>query len=220
MYHNAKLTFLSTPCHHFQHNNHQNPTKWTSRRHNCSLIPDKEERTTFISIQIGKTFLPLSSHSVQYGVTTAPYMNARRKESPPTPSILRRKNRRSPYEIARDRTRRTTYRDQARLPLIASWNGVILAESSEYEFIDGRFFFPHSSVNWKHLEENSARRYINPIGQGYFYDIVLRGPGENAKEITRNRCAVLSLQDVKRHWGVLLGFTYFWKGVKLSSKVS
>lgn len=188
-------------------------------------MPRKEELTTFIPKHIRKTPLPFSHNSVQYGVGTFPSMNARQKESPPTPSIPggKRKNRRTPHEISRDRTKRTkrtSYREQVRPLLVASWNNIIIAQSSEYEFIDGRFLFPYSSVNWEYLEENKARRYINPMGQGYFYDIVQRGPGENAKEIARNKCAVLSLQDVKRHWKVLSGYTYFWKGVKLSSKVS
>lgn len=127
---------------------------------------------------------------------------------------------------------------------MAVWNGVILAESTEYEvrdvisgngnmpafcdeiltrilhgngqFLDGRFFFPPDSVRWELLKGNGKTRYLNPIGISNFYDIEL----PRGKRTLRNRCAVLRFGDLRKPWNVMKGFCSFWKGVKVRAKAA
>ncbi|MFC2018509.1 DUF427 domain-containing protein [Chloroflexota bacterium] len=43
----------------------------------------------------------------------------------------------------------------------AIWNGEILAESNDYETVEGNIYFPPSSVKWQYLKEGD-RQYTCP----------------------------------------------------------
>ena len=95
--------------------------------------------------------------------------------------------------------------------LRATLLGVVLAESLEYLFMDGRFYFPPGSVNDEFLQSSGEKRMFNPIGKATMYDVVI------PKRI-RLRKAAWRFEDVRRGdggaWMRLTGHTAFWKGVR------
>eukprot|EP00166_Cyanidium_caldarium_P000674 ctg_126.g82 len=95
--------------------------------------------------------------------------------------------------------------------LRATLLGVVLAESLEYLFMDGRFYFPPGSVNDEYLQSSGEKRMFNPIGKATMYDVVI------PKRI-RLRKAAWRFEDVRRGdggaWMRLTGHTAFWKGVR------
>ncbi len=57
----------------------------------------------------------------------------------------------------------------------ATWNGTLLAESDEYEMVEGNVYFPHDSVKWEHFSEGD-RQYTCPWkGKSAYYNIEANG---------------------------------------------
>ncbi len=57
----------------------------------------------------------------------------------------------------------------------ATWNGVLLAESDQYEMVEGNVYFPHDSVKWEYLSPGD-RQYTCPWkGKAAYYDITAGG---------------------------------------------
>lgn len=90
------------------------------------------------------------------------------------------------------------------------------------QFLDGRFYFPSWSMRWGMLEDTGRRKYINPFGRAYVYDVVLRSQAAKRRGhvILRNRGAVVTLREMKRGWEPMQDYSYFWKGVKVCAKPS
>lgn len=102
-----------------------------------------------------------------------------------------------------------------RRPLVALWSGAVLAESRDYEFLDGRFYFPGCDVRWEFLRENGRTRFQNPVGLTRFYDVEV----EQGKRKLRNRCAGVRFdEELRRPWEGMRGFVCFWKGVAVVAK--
>lgn len=122
--------------------------------------------------------------------------------------------RKTGVDIMRERDSRAR-QPQTRRALVATWGGVVLAESAEYEFLDGRFYFPGGHVRWESLRENGRTRFHNPVGLVRLYDVEVRKGGRTI----RNRSALARFDDeLKRPWEVMKGYAYFWKGVKVFAK--
>lgn len=57
----------------------------------------------------------------------------------------------------------------------AVWNDETLAESGEYEFVEGNVYFPSASVKGEYLKEGD-RQYTCPWkGKARYYDVVVKG---------------------------------------------
>ncbi len=57
----------------------------------------------------------------------------------------------------------------------AIWNEVVLAESDQYEVVEGNIYFPPESVKWDYLSEGN-RQYTCPWkGEARYYDITIDG---------------------------------------------
>lgn len=94
----------------------------------------------------------------------------------------------------------------------ATWNGVVLAESSDTVIVEGNHYFPAESVNMAYFREASLHTTCPWKGLASYYDVVVDGnvnkeaawyypaPKDAAKHIT-NRVA-------------------FWRGVKVESGVT
>lgn len=130
------------------------------------------------------------------------------------PPSKKRARRRTDEDIRRGRETRGRQAVQRRA-LVAVWNGAILAESRDYEFMDGRFWFPAGDVRWELLRESGATRHHNPVGLTRLYDVEVR----RGRRVARNRRAAARFDDtVKKPWETLRGFTFFWKGVDVRAK--
>lgn len=75
------------------------------------------------------------------------------------------------------------------------------------QYVEGRFYFPESSVRWEYFAESGHQAMHNPVGSATYYDIVV--PGVRP----RNRRAAWCYRNLKRQWRIMEGRTTFWKGV-------
>eukprot|EP00171_Calliarthron_tuberculosum_P011143 IDg11143t1 len=90
----------------------------------------------------------------------------------------------------------------------ATWNGRVLARSSEYVYLEGRFYFPRDSVDWGLFTEAGVQGHRNPYGRIDFYDVRV--------DKHLNRKAAWRFDDLRKPYTRLSGFTAFWKGVEIS----
>lgn len=58
---------------------------------------------------------------------------------------------------------------------IASWNGVVLAESDDTILVEGNHYFPRDSVNDEYLEESDTHTRCFWKGLASYYDVVVDG---------------------------------------------
>lgn len=100
--------------------------------------------------------------------------------------------------------------------VVATWAGVELARSSKCEFLDGRFFFPESSVRWEYLSPTDVEKTHNPIGKAVYYDIRAPANGGAGKPCV-NRHAAFCYRDLRKQWRIMEGRTAFWKGVAVTA---
>ena len=57
----------------------------------------------------------------------------------------------------------------------ATWNGEVLAESDQYEVVEGNIYFPPESVKWEYFKEGD-RQYTCPWkGKSLYHDITVKG---------------------------------------------
>lgn len=89
----------------------------------------------------------------------------------------------------------------------ATWNGAVLAQSDEYEIVEGNVYFPADKVNGEYFQPSDTHTICPWKGTASYYDVVVDGqvnkdaawyypaPKEAAKEIT--------------------GHVAFWRGVKV-----
>ena len=80
----------------------------------------------------------------------------------------------------------------------AIWKGVVLAESDQYEMVEGNVYFPPQSVKWEYFREGDMKYTCPWKGKAAYYDIVVKGevnknvawsypePKKAAKHITRH----------------------------------
>ncbi len=55
----------------------------------------------------------------------------------------------------------------------AVWNGQTLAESADYQVVEGNIYFPPQSVEWEYFQE-SDKQYTCPWkGKARYYNIVV-----------------------------------------------
>ena len=57
----------------------------------------------------------------------------------------------------------------------ATWNGVVVAESDQYEMVEGNVYFPPESVKWEYFKAG-GRQYTCPWkGKAAYHDIDVAG---------------------------------------------
>lgn len=71
-------------------------------------------------------------------------------------------------------------------------------------------------MRWEHLVKTEKTKFHNPIGIMYAYDIVIYK--HNGDVLRKNRAAVQKFQDLKKCNRPWEGYTFFWKGVRISMK--
>ena len=55
----------------------------------------------------------------------------------------------------------------------ATWNNQVLAESDDYQLVEGNIYFPPASVKWEYLK-NGNKQYTCPWkGETAYHDIVV-----------------------------------------------
>jgi uncharacterized protein (DUF427 family) len=92
----------------------------------------------------------------------------------------------------------------------AVWNGVVLADSSEFIMVENNFYFPPESVRFDLLQEHTGYHTECPWkGTASYYNVVVDGQ-------TRADGA-WSYLDPKERARNITGYVAFWKGVRIEA---
>lgn len=87
----------------------------------------------------------------------------------------------------------------------ATWEGTVLAESSDGEVVEGNYYFPASSLNMQYFEAASKTTVCPWKGTASYYDIVVDGK--------RNPGAAWYYPEPKSAAQQIKGYVAFWRGV-------
>lgn len=89
----------------------------------------------------------------------------------------------------------------------ALWNGVVLAESSKFEVVEGNIYFPEDTVRKEYLKDSSTHTTCPWKGIASYYTIVVNG-----KE---NKDGAWYYPTPKPAAKNITGHIAFWKGVQV-----
>ena len=91
----------------------------------------------------------------------------------------------------------------------ATWNGVVLAESTDTVIVEGNHYFPASSLNKDYFTESAATSSCPWKGSANYYDVVVNG------EV--NRGAAWIYHEPKPAAADIKDRVAFWRGVRVEA---
>jgi uncharacterized protein (DUF427 family) len=91
----------------------------------------------------------------------------------------------------------------------ASWNGVIIAESTDTVVVDGNHYFPRAALDDRYLKPSGTHSVCGWKGEASYYSLVVDG-----KE---NPDAVWYYPAPKAAASEIAGRVAFWRGVKVEA---
>ncbi len=89
----------------------------------------------------------------------------------------------------------------------ALWNGVVLAESSTYELVEGNVYFPGASVNREYLRESDTHTVCPWKGTASYFSVEVNGQ--------LNKDAAWYYPAPKPAAANIKDHVAFWRGVKV-----
>ena len=87
----------------------------------------------------------------------------------------------------------------------ATWNGTVLAESDDFEVVEGNVYFPPGSLKQEHFESSSHTSVCGWKGTASYYHLVVDGK--------RNENAAWFYPTPKSAAKKITDHVAFWKGV-------
>ncbi len=93
------------------------------------------------------------------------------------------------------------------MPIQATWNGVVLAESDQTRIVEGNHYFPPETIYKEFFHENSKHTTCPWKGEASYYDLVVDGqtnPG-GAWYYPNAKLAAKPIEN----------YVAFWQGVKV-----
>lgn len=90
----------------------------------------------------------------------------------------------------------------------ASWNGVTIAESEQYEVVEGNVYFPRSALREQYFAPSATTTVCGWKGTANYYDVVVDGQ--------RNRDAAWYYAEPKDAAKQIRGHVAFWRGVTVT----
>tara|TARA_S200000501_G_scaffold354330_1_gene374914 strand:- start:202 stop:492 length:291 start_codon:yes stop_codon:yes gene_type:complete len=91
----------------------------------------------------------------------------------------------------------------------AIWKDQLLAQSENYEIVDGNKYFPPSSLNMKFFRPSQTKSTCPWKGVANYYDIEVDG--------MTNKDAAWFYPETKPAAENIKGYVSFWRGVKITS---
>ena len=91
---------------------------------------------------------------------------------------------------------------------IASWGGVTLAETEEYEVVEGNIYFPPTSINREYFSESDKHTHCPWKGDASYYNITVDGK--------TNQDAAWYYPETFEKASHIKGYVAFWNGVEVS----
>jgi uncharacterized protein (DUF427 family) len=89
----------------------------------------------------------------------------------------------------------------------AIWNGATLAESDNYEVVEGNYYFPPDSINKEYFKDSNTHTTCPWKGVASYYTIEVDGQ--------QNQDAAWYYPTTKEKAKNIEGYIAFWKGVKV-----
>ncbi|UCF13641.1 MAG: DUF427 domain-containing protein [Thermoplasmatales archaeon] len=89
----------------------------------------------------------------------------------------------------------------------AVWKDKVIAETDDYEMVEGNYYFPPESVKKEFLKESDTHTTCLWKGLASYYDIVVEG------EV--NKDAAWYYPDPKPAANKIKNYIAFWKGVEV-----
>ena len=89
----------------------------------------------------------------------------------------------------------------------ATWNGAVIAESDQFEVVEGNVYFPAEAVNRAYLRDSGTHTVCGWKGTASYYDLVVDG-----KE---NPDAAWYYPVPKDAAANIRDYVAFWKGVQV-----
>lgn len=90
----------------------------------------------------------------------------------------------------------------------ASWGGTILAETDEYEVVEGNIYFPPGSVNMEYFSESDKHTHCPWKGDASYYNVTVDG------ELNPN--AAWYYPETFEKADHIKGYVAFWNGVEVN----
>ena len=90
----------------------------------------------------------------------------------------------------------------------ATWNNVVLAESTDTIVVEGNHYFPADSIQKQYFQPSETHTVCGWKGTASYYDVVVNGD--------TNKDAAWYYPDCKPDAKNIEGYVAFWKGVKIS----
>jgi uncharacterized protein (DUF427 family) len=89
----------------------------------------------------------------------------------------------------------------------ATWNGAVLAESDQFEVVEGNIYFPVATVKSEYLKESTTHTTCPWKGLASYYTVVVDGQ-ENAD-------AAWFYPQPKEAAKMITDHVAFWRGVRV-----
>ncbi len=89
----------------------------------------------------------------------------------------------------------------------ARWNDQVIAETDDYEIVEGNVYFPPEAVDERFLEPSSHTSICGWKGTASYYTVVVDG--------RRNVNAAWTYPTPKADAAHIAGFIAFWNGVEV-----
>jgi uncharacterized protein (DUF427 family) len=90
----------------------------------------------------------------------------------------------------------------------ASWNGVTIAESEQYEVVEGNVYFPRSALREQHFAPSETTTVCGWKGTANYFDVIVDGQ--------RNHDAAWYYAEPKPAAAQIRGHVAFWRGVTVT----
>ena len=91
----------------------------------------------------------------------------------------------------------------------ASWNNIVIAESSQFETVEGNTYFPPDAIRADYFKPSDTHTVCPWKGTASYYDVVVDGQV--------NKDAAWYYPDTNPAAKKIKGYAAFWKGVKVES---
>ena len=89
----------------------------------------------------------------------------------------------------------------------ATWNGAVIAESDQYEMVEGNVYFPRDAVKREYLRDSGTHTLCPWKGTASYYDVVVDGQA-NADAAWYYPEPMDAAANIRDH-------VAFWKGVEV-----
>ena len=87
------------------------------------------------------------------------------------------------------------------------WNGKVIAESDEFEMVEGNYYFPPEKINKEFFKESNTHSTCPWKGEASYFNVIV--------DDETNKDAAWYYPEPKPAASKIKGYIAFWKGVEI-----